>query len=88
LLSFYYIIVEGYFALSSCGDNDNDGDDGRCADHVGDSRYDRDDAYVHGRDENRIGERDPFVEILERYSFLDSLIFSFRLLVNSYYVYE
>ncbi|UNK17584.1 hypothetical protein MNQ98_24495 [Paenibacillus sp. N3/727] len=38
---------------------------------------DDDDVYPHVRDDDGIG--DPFVEFLERYSFLDSLIFSLRL---------
>jgi len=78
LLSFFNLVVEGYFALSSCDDSDNDGDDGRGADLVGNRWYDNgDDVYVHGRNDKGIG--DPYVDILERYSLLDSLIFSFRL---------
>ncbi|WP_379344488.1 hypothetical protein [Paenibacillus sp. GCM10027629] len=60
-------IFEKYFDLSSYDDNDNDGDDGRCDEHLGDFGYENGDdaSCVHDLDVNGIVDRDPFVEILE-----------------------
>ncbi|WP_136606032.1 hypothetical protein [Paenibacillus dokdonensis] len=83
-LNFCYLLtVEWYVDLSSYDDSDNDDDGGHgySADLVGNWRHDnRDDVYVLGRNDEVIG--DLFVEILERYSFPESLIFPFRLVVD------
>ncbi|WP_152396325.1 hypothetical protein [Paenibacillus guangzhouensis] len=88
VIIFSNTIFEKYFGLSLYDDNGNDGDDGRSDDPVGDFEYENgDDACVHDLDVNRVVDRDPFVETLEHYTFLDSLYISFHYLNNSSYVY-